>query len=187
MSRANRWAWWVVLPLSVLLLVASFGCASLSNLLGVSEPTFAMAAGRSSELRVAPPSLEHPRGVATLRLWTRVTNPNGFGLTLSTLKGVLNLERKDLADVDLPLGLPLKAAADTIVPLDVSFDFQSFSQLGDVARRVLSSGTVAYALNGTVGVDAGPLGEPTFGPRTWLQGRVDVVGALTAGAERQRR
>ena len=37
---------------------------------------------------------------------------------------------------------------------------------------------LSYELKGTLGVDAGPLGEPTFGPRTWLRGEVDVQNPL---------
>ena len=178
MTKANRRSWWVALPLALLLALSAYGCAGLANVLGVQEPRFAMAGGRESQLRVSPPSPRHPRGAATVRIWTRVENPNAFGLTLSVLQGTLALEGEELADVDLPLGLPLSAAADTVIPLEITFDFGSFSALGSVAQRLLTRGEVLYELNGTLGVDAGPLGEPRFGPRTWLRGELDVATAL---------
>lgn len=182
MTKANRRSWWLILPLVLLLALSAYGCAGLASMLGVQEPRFAMAEGRQSQLRVSPPSVSHPRGAATVRIWTRVTNPNSFGMTLAVLQGALALEGEELADVDLPLGLPLSAAADTVIPLEITFDFGSFSALGNVAQRLITRGDVAYELNGTLGVDAGPLGRPSFGPRTWLRGQLDVATAL--GGER---
>lgn len=178
MTKVNRRSWWLVVPLAVLLALAAYGCAGLAGVLGIQEPRFTMAEGRESQLRVAPPSPRHPRGAATVRIWTHVTNPNSFGLTLSVLEGALALEGDELADVHLPLGLPLSAAADTVIPLEITFDFGSFTALGNVAQRLLTRGEVAYELNGTLGVDAGPLGRPSFGPRTWLRGELDVTTAL---------
>ena len=163
---------------AMLLALAAAACASLGQLLGIQEPTFQVASGRPSTLSIGAPSITHPRGTATVRLWTQVTNPNAFGLTLSTLAGKLALEGKELVDVSLPLGLPLSAAADTVIPLDLTFGFESLSALGDVATRLLTNDELRYELNGTLGVRAGPLGEPTFGPRTWLRGTVDVVNPL---------
>lgn len=163
---------------AAILVLAGAACAGLGGLLGVQEPRFELAAGRESTLRIGAPSLSHPRGSATVRLWTRVTNPNSFGMTLSALDGRLALEGEDLVDVELPLGLPLLAAGDTIVPLDLTFGFESFAALGSVATSILTRSEVSYELTGTLGVDAGPLGEPTFGPRTWLRGSVRVENPL---------
>src|ERR1044072_8367293 len=66
------------------LALGAAACASLGQLLGVQEPTFAVAAGRASTLRLGAPSITHPKGTAIMRVWTRVDNPNAFGLTLST-------------------------------------------------------------------------------------------------------
>ena len=163
---------------ATLLALAAAACASLGGLLGVQEPRFEMAIGRASTLRLGAPSVSHPRGSTTVRIWAEVTNPNSFGLTLSTLDGTLALEGEDLVDVSLPLGLPLPAAADTIVPIDLTFDFESFSALGSVTTSLLSRSELRYALKGTLGVRAEPFGEPTFGPRTWLSGLVHVENPL---------
>ena len=163
---------------ALLLTLGAAACASVAGLLGISEPRFAVADNRSSTLRLGGPSIQHPRGSATIRVWAEVTNPNSFGLTLTTLDGTLAFEGEDLVDVELPLGLPLVAASDTVVPLDLTFGFESFSALGNVAMRLFSRDQLRYELKGTLGVDAGPLGEPTFGPRTWLSGAVDVQNPL---------
>jgi hypothetical protein len=76
--------------------------------------------------------------------------------------------------VDLPLGLPLLATRDTIIPLDLRFGIPSLGSLGALGQALLARRPVRYRLDGTLGVDAGRLGQPTFGPRTWLQGEVDV-------------
>lgn len=163
---------------ALLLALGAAACATLGQLLGVQEPQFAVAPGRTSTLRLGSPSITHPRGTATMRVWAQVTNPNAFGLTLSTLDGMLALEGKDLIEVSLPLGLPMLAAADTVIPLDLTFGFESLSALGKVATTVLTRDALDYELKGKLGVRAGPLGEPTFGPRTWLRGSVQVQNPL---------
>ena len=42
-------------------------------------------------------------------------------------------------------------------------------------RKLAVGGRVAYELNGTVGVDAGRLGTPTFGPMLLTRGEMRVV------------
>jgi hypothetical protein len=163
---------------AIVLTLAAAGCASVAGLLGISEPRFAVASGRSSTLRLGGPSIQHPRGSATVRVWTQVSNPNSFGLTLTTLDGTLAFEGEDLVDVELPIGLPMVALADTVIPLDLTFGFESFSALGNVAMTLFTRDQLSYELKGTLGVSAGPLGEPTFGPRTWLRGEVDVQNPL---------
>src|SRR5262249_55183823 len=96
-------------------------CATLSTLLGIQEPRFAVASGRTGPWSLGAPTITPPRGSATMRVWAQVTNPNAFGLTLSTLNGKLALQGGDLVDVRLPLGLPMYAAADTVIPLDLTF------------------------------------------------------------------
>jgi hypothetical protein len=166
---------------SLVLALSVAACATLGQLLGVQEPVFQMASGRTSVLRLGAPSITHPRGTATLTVWTQVSNPNAFSLTLSTLDGKLALQGKDLVDVTLPLGLPLPAVADTIIPLDLTFGFESLSALGSLATSIVTRDAVDYELKGTLGVRAGPFGEPTFGPRTWLRGTVQVQNPLRLG------
>lgn len=109
-----------------------------------------------------------------MRLWALVENPNPFSLTLSTVAGRLLLEGTEAADVDLPLGLPLVSGQEESVPLEVSVSFQDVPRLGDVLARAALGSDVGYRLEGTIGVDAGSLGQPTFGPLTLLQGDVRV-------------
>jgi hypothetical protein len=153
---------------SVSLLV---GCATLSGL-GIRAPTFTISREQPSELRLLGPSLERPLGGAALRLNAVVENPNLVGITLLALTGTLQLEGRDAADVDFPLGLPLEAGEATVVPLDVMMSFANLPLLADALPRAVTAGRVDYNLRGTVRVDAGALGQPTFGPMTILAGEV---------------
>jgi hypothetical protein len=150
------------------------GCAAL-GLGGIIEPPrFDTAPGQSAELRLAAPSAQAPLGGATIRLWARVENPNSFGFTLARLAGTLFLDASRAATLDLPLGLPLRAGQDTIFPIDLTVSFSDLPGLADVAMRAFAGQSLNYRLDGTVGVNAGALGQPTFGPLTLLQGQVDT-------------
>ncbi len=149
------------------------GCAIFPGL--IQPPNFDLAPERTSELRIVGPAAGRPLGGAQVRIWAHVENPNAIGFTLASLTGHLLLEEDHAAAIDLPLGLPLPAASDTIVPLDVTI---SFADIPGIAEHLLAAVTgqqVAYALNGTISVDAGAFGQPVFGPSTWLRGELPVV------------
>lgn len=147
------------------------GCAALGELRAfVQPPTFAAVTDRPAEITLEPPSARQPLGAAAIRLWTEVGNPNPFGLTLTTLDGTLFLEGARAATASFPLGLPLDAGQQSIIPLDLSISFSDVPQLADAARQALRREPVVYRLDGTIGVDAGRLGQPVFGPITLLQG-----------------
>jgi hypothetical protein len=148
-------------------------CATLRQI--VQPPVFQVAEGRSSELRLLAPSTSRPLGGASVRIWTRVQNPNTFGLTLSSLAGSLLLEGEDAAELDLPLGLPLGAGQDTIIPLDLNVGFSNLPDLAAALRDALTRNAVAYRLVGTVAVNGGPLGDASFGPSTLLSGQLRIV------------
>ena len=74
---------------------------------------------------------------AGIRLWTRVTNPNPFGLRLGTLKGTLYLENSRAANADFPLGLSLGTGSESVIPIDISISFATrLPGLSGVARRI---------------------------------------------------
>jgi LEA14-like dessication related protein len=123
-------------------------------------------------VRILGPSVSQPLGGAGVRIWTRVTNPNPFGLTLGTLRGTLRLESTQAADVDFPLGLPLRSGEDTVVPIDLTISFADIPGLAEVIRQAAARQPVEYRLDGTIGVDAGSLGQPMFGPMTLLTGEL---------------
>lgn len=148
-------------------------CAALQDI--IQPPIFELAGGRSSEVRLLGPSASRPFGGAQIRVWARIENPNAVGFTLTRLAGNVLLDDEPAAAVDLPLGLPLSAAGDTIIPLDVSISFADVPHLSDRLARAVSRGSIHYALRGTVAVQAGALGQPSFGPTTWLSGDVNVV------------
>ena len=130
----------------------------------IQPPRFEQVQDQPAEIR-----LQGMSG-AGVRLWTKVTNPNPFGLRLGTLKGTLFLEDARGADVDFPLGLPLGAGGESVIPIDISISFTDLPGLSGVARRLLARQAVPYRLEGTIGVDAGRLGQPVFGPMTLLRG-----------------
>ena len=73
-----------------------------------------------------------------------------------------------------PFGLELGARDQTVVPIDLTIDFDDMAALADVVRRAVGDREVGYRLEGTIGVDAGPLGELEFGPTDWLEGELDA-------------
>ncbi|HJR58932.1 MAG TPA: LEA type 2 family protein [Vicinamibacterales bacterium] len=166
----------LLLPKLIVVALAALGvsaCAALEGLRGlVQAPRFEQAPGQPAEIRVVGPSATQPLGGAGVRLWTQVTNPNAFSLTLGTLRGTLHIEDARAADVDFPLGLPLRASEHTVIPIDLSISFSDLPGLADVVRRAASRQPLAYHLEGTIGVNAGQLGQPTFGPMTLLRGEL---------------
>jgi hypothetical protein len=153
-------------------LLLTSGCATLG--MGIQAPRFSVADEQPSEIRLLGPSLQRPVGGASIRIYARVENPNPVGITLSSLAGTLRLEGFDAADAEFPLGLPLAAGQATVVPLDIAVSFANLPGLADVLGRAVTTGQVAYSLRGTAAVDAGPLGQPSFGPMTLLQGTVQA-------------
>jgi len=162
------------LILCSLLLVAG-GCASLGLNAIVQPPRFATADGRQSELRLLGPSTSRPLGGASLRIWAKVENPNAFGLTLAALTGNVVLDNQRAADVNFPLGIPMMAGGDTIIPLDVTINFSDVPALATMLKSAVTRNRVAYRLEGTVTLDAAPFGRPSFGPSTWLSGETPIV------------
>jgi hypothetical protein len=149
-------------------------CAGLEQLRAfVQPPQFEEARDRQPEIRLIGPRSDLPLGGAGVRLWTTVTNPNAFGLTLGTLRGTLFLEGTRAADADFPLGLPLGARQESTIPIDLSVSFADIPGLADVIRRAANRQPLAYRLDGTIGVDAGTLGQPVFGPMTLVTGEMN--------------
>ena len=154
-----------------LLALTLTGCASLEGLRAlIQPPRFAQASDRPSEIRLSPIQPGRGMGGATVRIWADVTNPNPFGFTLSTVQATLLLDGVEAADADFPLGLPLQPQQTETIPFDLTVSFANVPRLASVIRRAASGGGVSYRLEGTVGVDAGRFGQPTFGPLTLVSG-----------------
>jgi hypothetical protein len=155
--------------------LAHAGCASLGGLGAlVRAPQFSPVEGRDAEIVLRGPSRDFPLGGAAVRIHARVLNPNPFGLTLSTLAGDLFLDGTRAAEVDFPLGLPLVANGESEIPIDFAIGFEDVPRLAQVLARAVGGSRMDYRLDGRVGVDAGALGRPTFGPMTILEGDVRV-------------
>ena len=164
-----------LIPVSLGVLALS-GCATREGLRAlIQAPKFEQEPGRQAEIRLLRPSGSLPMGGAGVRIWTRVSNPNPFGLTLGTLRGTLHIEDSRAAEVDFPLGLPLRSGEETTIPIDLSVSFSDLPGLANVIRRAASREPLAYHLEGTIGVDAGQLGQPTFGPMTLLRGELRAI------------
>jgi hypothetical protein len=174
MSVARR-ALVVAAAAAAAVLGVSMGCATLGALVGVRPPRFDSVPGRPAEVRILGPSRARPFGGAAVQLWARVENPNPFSLTLSTLSGRLLFEDVEAADVDLPLGLPLVSGEAQVIPIEISIGFDDVPRLARVLGDAGLGSPLGYRLEGTVGVDAGRLGQPTFGPLTLLQGDLRVL------------
>jgi hypothetical protein len=172
------------LVVASLVAVLAGGCTALEQLrLFVQPPRFEQASERPAEIRLLTPSGSRPLGGAGVRLWAHIANPNPFGFTLSTLSGTLFLEDAQAATAEFPLGLPLGAGADTTVPLDLTIDFRDVADLASTLRRTLGRQPVGYRLDGTIGVDAGRYGRPTFGPMTLMRGDLSSSASLGRHAE----
>lgn len=154
-----------------LLALTLTGCASLEGLRAlIQPPRFQQASGQPSEIRLSPIQPGRALGAATVRIWTDVTNPNPFGFTLSTVHATLMLDDVEAADADFPLGLPLQARQTETIPFDLTVSFANVPRLATVIRQAASGGALSYRLEGTIGVDAGRFGQPTFGPLTLVSG-----------------
>ncbi len=146
-------------------------CASLAGLKAfVQPPRFSQASDRRSEIRLASFDASRPLGGATVRLWTTVENPNPFGFTLSELDVTLFLEDVQAAETSFPLGLPLQPRGVETIPIDISISFGDVPRLAGTLRQAARGQAVGYRLEGTVGIDAGRLGQPSFGPMTLVTG-----------------
>jgi hypothetical protein len=168
----NRCARLVVLALVI---GATSACGSLGNLQQIIQPPrFEQAAGQPAELHLVGPSATSPLGGAGVRIWLAVTNPNPFGFTLSTVNATLMLEGNRAAAGDFPLGVPLTAGQQTVVPLDLSISFADVPGLSRTLGRLAVGGTAPFQLDGTVGINAGRFGNPTFGPLTLATGDLQV-------------
>jgi Late embryogenesis abundant protein len=162
--------------ISLFSIVLMSGCATLGPLAQfVHPPRFRQAENQPAEIRLIAPSIRQPTGGAGIRVWLEVTNPNTFGLTLSTVNATLALEGSRAATGEFPLGLPLGAGQQSVVPLDLSIDFADVPGLAGVVRQVATGRNIQYQLDGTVGLDAGRLGTPTFGPMFLTRGDVKVI------------
>lgn len=148
-------------------------CASLGNVL--SAPSFQVDQSQQPQLRLLGPGSGRPAGGAALRLYARVNNPNPIALTLSRLVGGLELGGRQAANVNFPLGVPLAAGGETVVPLDITISFADVPALAGTLLSAATGGPVQYRLNGTVGVNAPLLGEQNFGPMTLLNGSVRLT------------
>jgi len=178
LASRHLYGHWTVWLLAALLLAGalffSAGCGALAPLATIIQPLRFEQADQPAELRLVTPSLSHPLGGAGVTLYLHVSNPNPFGVTLSTLSTTLALKGSRAATGDFPLGLPLTAGENSVVPIDLSIDVADVPGLANALRQAAAGQPVAYQLDGTVGLDAGRFGRPTFGPMLLVRGDLGV-------------
>lgn len=164
------------LLLAAVAAVSLSGCAALGELRNlVQPPRFEQAEDRPAEIVLHQPSRDQPLGGATVRMWAQVSNPNPFGFTITTLDTILFLDGQRAATGDFPLGLPLGARQESVIPLELTIDFTDLPGLAAVIRQAARNEAVAYRLDGTIGIDAGALGQPTFGPLSLMRGELGAA------------
>jgi predicted small secreted protein len=152
------------------------GCATLGGLQQIVQaPRLSQAPDRQSEIRLVGPGAGLPLGGAAVRVWATVHNPNPFGITLTTVSADVMVEGSRAASGDFPLGLPLQPTGEAVVPLDLSISFADLPGLATTLRRAAAGEAVAYELHGTIGVEAGRLGQPTFGPMRLMAGELRAL------------
>ncbi len=159
----------------VVLAVLAFGsaCASMGSLSRLIQPLrFSEAENQPAEIRLVGPASGGRLGGAVVRIWTRVSNPNPFGVRLSALETTLLLDGSRAATGDFPLGLQLRAGEESVIPLDLSISFSDMAGLSNVIRNAIGGQPVGYQLDGTIGIDAGTLGQPRFGPVMLFRGEL---------------
>ena len=157
------------------MLASSSACASLGSLNRLIQPLrFSEAENQPAEIRLVGPAAGRGLGGAVMRIWTRVSNPNPFGFRLSTLETTLLLDGRRAATGDFPLGLPLRAGEESVIPLDLSISFSDMAGLSNVVRNAIGGQRVGYQLDGTIGIDAGALGQPRFGPVMLFRGELSA-------------
>jgi hypothetical protein len=69
---------------------------------------------------------------------------------------------------------PLTAGQQNVVPLDLSISFADVPALSRTVGRLAVGGTAPFDLDGTIGIDAGRFGTPTFGPMRLTSGELHV-------------
>jgi len=148
------------------------GCGALAPLAQLIQPPRFEQGDQPAEIRFVPPSPGHPTGGAGVTLWLRVTNPNPFGFTLATLDTTLLLDGQRAATGNFPLGLPLGAGQESVIPIDLTISFADLPGLANVVRQAAAGRAVGYQLDGTVGIDAGRFGRPVFGPMLLVRGEL---------------
>lgn len=149
------------------------GCATLG--LQELQPLRIAGADRASTVRLIAPSGDYPSGAAAVRLWAEVENPNPFGVTLSDVEGRLHLEDRSGPRASFPLGLPLEAGQDTVIPLDLTLSLEELPEVADAVRSAVVRGALDYRLEGSFTVEAGRFGRARFGPQDLLMGELRVT------------
>lgn len=157
--------------LAALSLVA--GCATLG--LHELQPLRIAGADRASTIRLIAPGGDQPSGAAAVRLWAVVENPNPFGVALSDVEGRLHLEDRPGPRASFPLGLPLEAGQDTVIPLDLTLSLEDLPEIADAVRSAVLRGALDYRLEGSFTVEGGRFGRARFGPQDLLMGELQVT------------
>ncbi len=139
MTRGSLTLW------SLVASVGFSGCATLSQMAFV-EPEVDLM-----EIQVVGLGLSG----GTLNVVLDVYNPNAFDINSGRLSLALALDETPFGEIALDHGLSLPDGEHTSVELPLRFTWQG---VGAGARALLDTGSVPYAMRGTLWVDL-PVGE----------------------------
>lgn len=149
-------------------------CAVVTPERAVRNLEFEFVAEGSGLRRLDLPGIGGGSPSATVRIRTRVSNPNPLALRLTGLEFDLYVNANRAASGSFAGGVDLPARGQTVLDLDVTVGLAEATRLvSDLAAAARGQRT-AYRLDGTVSVDAGPLGRPSFGPLTIVTGTVSA-------------
>lgn len=140
MNMSNRQSiFWVCI-----FLFALAGCATLKDI--IQEPAVSFK-------DVSPQNMSLSEGSFLFNF--NVSNPNSFGLTLSKISYDLRINERNFIKDTLENGIKVPAEGSAVMSIPVTV---RYADLFGSLKEALGSDSIAYALNGTVGI--GPLSIP---------------------------
>jgi LEA14-like dessication related protein len=158
---------------ALLAVVVVGGCAFLK---GLSESAFQKPTLSFRSASVADASLSG----ATVNLVYALENPNGFGLSLASVRYAFAVEGRQLVAGKPPAGLqiPAKGTAELTFPANVKF-----ADLASVVETFLTKDSASYRAEGEVGVQT-PIGVLSFPLATEGQFEVPKIPHFELGSPR---
>lgn len=159
-----------VLTLAVAWLLG--GCAVVAPERVVGNLEFELVAEGSGLRRLDLPGIGEGSPAATVRVRTRVSNPNPVAVRIAGLDFDLYVNGNRAGSGSFTGGVELPPRGQTVLDLEVTIGLEGAGRLvADLAEAARGQRTT-YRLAGTVSLAADRLGNPRFGPLTIVSGTV---------------